>query len=95
MSQFVLHLSGEQDALWKYLYMARKLYQSRSEPMDMPKYRQVTQIMYPNRTREVYDQMELEYMAFCKNKVSRESMEDHLLHLMSTTIEPNYLFVLD
>lgn len=73
--------------------MARKLFQSRPDPLDMSKYRQVIQIMYPNRTREIYDHMELEYTAFCKNKVSRDSMEEHLIHLLSTDIEPNYLFV--
>ncbi|KAL2916813.1 hypothetical protein HK105_203592 [Polyrhizophydium stewartii] len=90
---FVLHLSGEEDVLWKYHYMARKLIFSRQEPMDMARYRQTILIMYPNQPREMYDQMELEYTAFCKNKVSRESIEDHLIHMMSTGIEPNFKFV--
>ncbi|KAI8927690.1 hypothetical protein BC831DRAFT_451272 [Entophlyctis helioformis] len=92
---FVLHLSGHEDVLWKYLYMAKKLFYSKQDPMDMVRYRQIVQIMYPNRPKEAYEQMELEYTAFCKNKVSRESMDDHLVHMMSTGIEPNFKFFLN
>ena len=39
--------------------------------------------------------MELEFTAFSKSKMSRETMEEHVLHMMVTGIEPNYKFVRD
>ncbi|EGF83524.1 hypothetical protein BATDEDRAFT_22304 [Batrachochytrium dendrobatidis JAM81] len=89
---FVTHLSGHEDVIWKYHYMAKKLIYSKSEPMDMVRYRQIIFIIYPNQPREMYDQMELEYIAYCKNKVSKESMDDHLVHMLHTGIEPNFKF---
>ncbi|KAJ1559935.1 hypothetical protein HK096_010616, partial [Nowakowskiella sp. JEL0078] len=46
---FTRHLSGEEDVVWKYLALARKLI-SKSETIDMQKYRSIIQIMYPSRT---------------------------------------------
>ncbi|KAJ1339378.1 NADH dehydrogenase [ubiquinone] iron-sulfur protein 8, mitochondrial [Batrachochytrium salamandrivorans] len=71
---------------------ANQLIYSKSEPMDMVRYRQIIFIIYPNQPKEMYDQMELEYIAYCKNKVSKESMDDHLVHMLHTGIEPNFKF---
>ena len=41
----------------------------------------------------MYEQMELEYVAFSKNRFSIELVQDHLIHMILTKIEPNYKFV--
>ena len=41
----------------------------------------------------MYEQMELELIAFGKNKLSREVIEDHLIHMLLSGIEPNQSFV--
>ncbi|KAJ3178576.1 hypothetical protein HDU87_003399 [Geranomyces variabilis] len=88
---FVRHLSGDEDTMWKYLYLARKLF-SNYEVLDAAAFRKIIQIMYPSRPKEIYDQMELELVAFSKNRFSRETVEEHLLHMLRTNIEPNQKF---
>ncbi|KAJ3151655.1 hypothetical protein HDU86_006074 [Geranomyces michiganensis] len=88
---FVRHLSGDEDTMWKYLYLARKLF-STYEVLDATAFRKIVQIMYPSRPKEIYDQMELELVAFSKNRFSRETVEEHLLHMLRTGIEPNQKF---
>ncbi|KAJ3328261.1 hypothetical protein HDU76_010288 [Blyttiomyces sp. JEL0837] len=88
---FVRHLCGLDDVTWKYIYLARKLF-AKYDIINTTKYRQILGIMYPSRTREMYEQMELELVAFSKNKFSKEIVEEHLLHMLLTMIEPNQKF---
>ncbi|TPX57516.1 hypothetical protein PhCBS80983_g03779 [Powellomyces hirtus] len=88
---FVRHLSGNEDVMWKYLYLARKLF-GQFEVLDAPAFRKIIQVMYPSRPKEIYDQMELELVAFSKNRFCRETVEEHLLHMLRTSIEPNQKF---
>ncbi|KAJ3091758.1 hypothetical protein HK102_013525 [Quaeritorhiza haematococci] len=87
---FAQHLSREMDVVWKYFMLAKKLL-SRYENIDMSSYRRFLGIMYPSRTKETYDQMELELIAYSKNRLSREMVEQHLLHMLISGIEPNYV----
>ncbi|KAJ3045412.1 hypothetical protein HDV00_010282 [Rhizophlyctis rosea] len=91
VSMFIKHLAGEADVAWKYLMLAKKLF-SKYQNVDALRYRQIIQVMYPSRTKEMYEQMELEFVAFSKNRFSREMVEDHLMHMVLTKIEPNYKF---
>ncbi|KAJ3056143.1 hypothetical protein HK097_007975 [Rhizophlyctis rosea] len=91
VSLFIKHLAGEADVAWKYLQLAKKLF-SKYTNVDALKYRQIMQVMYPSRSKELYEQMELEYVAFSKNRFSIEMVEDHLMHMILTKIEPNYKF---
>jgi hypothetical protein len=61
--------------------------------MDIKDYRSFIEILYPCRSSETYDDMELEFKAFCKNKIHRSKVEEHLIHLVATDIEPNVDFV--
>ncbi|KAJ3115975.1 hypothetical protein HK098_006822 [Nowakowskiella sp. JEL0407] len=88
---FTRHVSGEDDAVWKYLMLARKLI-AKYETIDLASYRSIIQVIYPSRAKELYEQMELELIAFCKNKFSRDMMEEHLMHMLAKLIEPNYKF---
>ncbi|KND00165.1 uncharacterized protein SPPG_04506 [Spizellomyces punctatus DAOM BR117] len=88
---FVRHLSEEEDAMWKYITLARKLFAT-YEVLDAAAYRKIIQIIYPSRTKEIYDQMELEFVAFSKNRFSKEMVEEHLMHMLRTNIEPNQKF---
>ncbi|KAI9199638.1 uncharacterized protein BJ171DRAFT_445439 [Polychytrium aggregatum] len=90
---FLHQLSGEDDVTWKYFLLARK-FLARYDNIDLPKYRQVIQTFYPSRTREIYDHMELELISFCKNRVSKEAVEEHLLHMIMHGLEPNYKYFL-
>ena len=90
---FIDHLSGEMDIMWKYMMILKKLLY-RFETFDIYRYRQVLQIQYPNRFRENYDQIELEFISFSKNHITRELVQEHLVHLINTGIEPNYRFFL-
>ncbi|KAJ3412358.1 hypothetical protein HDV05_000832 [Chytridiales sp. JEL 0842] len=88
---FVKHLCGWEDVLWKYILLTKKLI-AKYDNINMAKYRQILAIIYPSRTREMYEQMELELVAFSKNKFSKEMIEDHILHMLATNIEPNQKF---
>ncbi|KAJ3277433.1 hypothetical protein HK104_003301 [Borealophlyctis nickersoniae] len=88
---FVRHLAGDEDVMWKYLYLAKKLF-DKYENIDAGRYKHIIQTMYPSRTKEMYEQMELEFVAFSKNRFSREAVEEHLMHMLRTNIEPNYKF---
>lgn len=66
----------------------------RYETFDIYRYRQVLQIQYPNRLRENYDQLELEFISFSKNNITREMALDHSVHLIRSGIEPSYRFFL-
>ncbi|KAH6565379.1 hypothetical protein BASA62_007309 [Batrachochytrium salamandrivorans] len=72
--------------------MAKLLIYSKPEPMDMARYRHIVRIIYPDQPKDIYDKMELEYTSFCKNKISKESMDSHLTHMIYTGIEPNFNF---
>ncbi|KAJ3109622.1 hypothetical protein HDU97_003096 [Phlyctochytrium planicorne] len=85
---FIRHLCGMEDVAWKYLYLS-KLLLAKYEPVTISKYRQMLTVMYPSRPREMYEQMELELIAFCKNKFTREMVEEHLVHMIISGIEPN------
>ncbi|KAJ3227223.1 hypothetical protein HK099_002916 [Clydaea vesicula] len=91
---FTKILSGEQDATWKYFYLIEKLL-LKYEPMDLKQYHSFLQILYPGRTKEIYDQMELEFTAFSKNHLTKEMIEEHIMHMIVTDIEPNYTFYLN
>ncbi|KAI8817696.1 uncharacterized protein EV422DRAFT_212674 [Fimicolochytrium jonesii] len=88
---FVRHLAGEEDVMWKYIHIARKFFAT-FELMDAPTYRRVVQVLYPSRPKEIYDQMELELVAFSKNKFTFETIWEHLLHMLRAGIEPNQKF---
>lgn len=60
--------------------------------MDIKDYRGFIEIMYPCRTSDVYEDMELEFKAFSKNKIHRAKVEEHLIHLVATDIDPNIDF---
>jgi hypothetical protein len=81
------------DIMWKYMMVLKKLL-FRYETFDIYRYRQVLQIQYPNRLKENYDQLELEFISFSKNNITREMALDHLVHLIRSGIEPNYRFFL-
>lgn len=38
--------------------------------------------------------MELEFVAFSRNRLTKELIEEHILHMLNTSIEPNYAFFL-
>lgn len=78
--------------MWKYFTLARKLL-NRFEVFDITRYRLVIQTMYPSRAKANYDQIELEFISYSKNRVTRELVERHLIHLIQANIEPNYRFV--
>ncbi|KAI9090027.1 hypothetical protein DFS34DRAFT_380799 [Phlyctochytrium arcticum] len=88
---FTRHLSCEEDVMWKYLCLIKKLL-SAGEVSDASGYRKLMAIIYPSRTKEIYDQMELEFVAFSKNRFSREMVEEHVMHMLRTSIEPNQRF---
>ncbi|KAI8811689.1 hypothetical protein BJ742DRAFT_867047, partial [Cladochytrium replicatum] len=88
---FTRHLSSEDEVLWKYLMISKKLF-AEYETMDLISYRHILQVMYPSRSKEVYEQMELELIAFSKNKFSRDMLEEHLMHMLINLIEPNFRF---
>jgi hypothetical protein len=54
----------------------------------------VLQILYPHRLKENYDQIELEFISFSKNRITRELVQDHIAHLIQSENEPNYRFFL-
>ncbi|KAJ3022963.1 hypothetical protein HKX48_004721 [Thoreauomyces humboldtii] len=89
---FVRHLSGDEDVMWKYVYLARRLFAT-YENLDAASFRKAIQVLYPSRPKEIYDQMELELVAFSKNRFCRETVEEHLLHMLRTGIEPNQKLV--
>ena len=89
---FIQHLSGDKDSMWKYFILLRKLL-NRYETFDIYRFRQVLQVMYPLRSKENYDHIELEFISYSKNRVTRELVEDHIVHLIQISIEPNYRFV--
>ncbi|KAI9330036.1 hypothetical protein DFJ73DRAFT_859404 [Zopfochytrium polystomum] len=88
---FIRHLAGLEDVMWKYIYLARRLF-NKYDNYNLQKYRQIVTVMYPSRPREMYDQMELELVAFSKNRFSREVVEEHLIHMLLNEIEPNQKF---
>jgi hypothetical protein len=90
---FISHLGGEMDIMWKYMIILKKLL-FRNETLDINIYRQILRIQYPNRLKENYDQLELEFISFSKNHITREIAQDHLVHLICSGIEPNYRFFL-
>ncbi len=92
MDLFIDHLSGEKDVTWKYLFLIRKLL-NRFDIFDIYRYRQILQTLYPNRTKEMYDQIELEFISYSKNHVNKELVEEHIVHLLQSNLEPNYRFV--
>ena len=81
------------DIMWKYMMVLKKLLY-RYETFDIYRYRQLLRIQYPNRLKENYDQLELEFISFSKNHITREFVQDHLVHLIFSGIEPNYRFFL-
>lgn len=81
------------DIMWKYMMVLKKLL-FKYEIFDIYRYRQVLQIQYPNRLKENYDQLELEFISFSRNQITREMVQDHLVHLIRTGIEPNFRFFL-
>ncbi|KAJ3216572.1 hypothetical protein HDU67_009266 [Dinochytrium kinnereticum] len=89
---FIKHLCGMEDVAWKYLYLAKMLLAKYDQQFTISKYRQLLTVMYPSRPRELYEQMELELIAFCKNKFSREVVEEHLMHMIMSGIEPNHKY---
>ncbi|TPX77188.1 hypothetical protein CcCBS67573_g01537 [Chytriomyces confervae] len=91
---FIRHLCGLEDVTWKYIYDARKLFAKYNDgtPFSPTKYRQILNILYPSRPRELNEQMELEYTAFSKNKYTLEMVEEHLMHMIFKQIEPNVKF---
>jgi hypothetical protein len=89
---FLRTLSGEEDCTWKYLFLYRKLLQKYS-PMDISNYRELVLILYPCRTRETLEQIELEHMAFSKNKFTIEMLEEHMLVMLRSNTEPNFRLV--
>ncbi|KAI8833719.1 hypothetical protein BC829DRAFT_407714 [Chytridium lagenaria] len=89
---FIRHLSGMEDIAWKYLHLAKMLL-AKYEQFTISKYRQMLTVMYPSRPRELYEQMELELIAFCKNKFSKEIVEEHIMHMILGGIEPNHKYV--
>ena len=46
---FIDHLCGQKESMWKYVSLLRRLL-NRFETFDIYRYRQIVQIMYPNRT---------------------------------------------
>ncbi|KAI8915971.1 hypothetical protein EDD86DRAFT_197323 [Gorgonomyces haynaldii] len=91
---FCRHLSGHDEIIWKYIYLARELVHKMvpNDHMDMEQYRKLIEIMYPARTVEIYEHMELEFKAFCKNKIFRAKVLEHLIHMVAKDIEPNIDF---
>ena len=90
---FAQTLGGEHDAIWNYLRLISRLI-SKYEPLDSKQYRNFLTVLYPARTVEMYEQMELEFIAYSKNRFSREFVEDHIMHMLLSEIEPNFTFVL-
>ncbi|KAJ3394004.1 hypothetical protein HDU84_000503 [Entophlyctis sp. JEL0112] len=91
---FIRHLCSLEVVTWKYISDARRLFArfNDGQPFSTAKYRQILSILYPCRPRELYDQMELEFTAFSKNKFTLEMLDEHLLHMIFKQIEPNVKF---
>ncbi|KAJ3142559.1 hypothetical protein HK100_001383 [Physocladia obscura] len=91
---FIRHLCSQEVVTWKYIYDVRKLLAKYNDGQTFTpsKYRQVLLVLYPCRPREVYDQMELEFTAYSKNKYTLEIFDEHILHLIDKNIEPNMRF---
>jgi hypothetical protein len=90
---FAKTIAGEDDCSWKYLMLVELLLQ-KFDTLDMKAYRQFLQVLYPCRTKEIYEQMELEFVAFSRNRLSSSMIEEHLMHMLNTNIEPNVSFFL-
>ncbi|KAJ3146088.1 hypothetical protein HK101_002369, partial [Irineochytrium annulatum] len=86
---FIKHLCSLEDVTWKYLYLCRMLITKYDNLTNLHKFRQLLGVLYPSRSREMYDQMELELIAFCKNRITKEIVEEHLQHMILENIEPN------
>ena len=94
VSIFCRHLSGYDDSIWKYMYVSNKLiyHHFETDRIDMIQYRNFIELLYPSRSTELYEHMELEFKAFCKNKLQRQRVEEHLIHMIAKDIEPNIEF---
>jgi hypothetical protein len=57
VSLFALHISGLQQDTWKYVYLVKRLIhaQVKQDVMDIPTYRKVTRIIYPDREVLIVD----------------------------------------
>lgn len=49
---FCSHLCGEEDIMWKYLYLAKLCINEKfkRDKLDIEQYREYLEVMYPNRT---------------------------------------------
>ncbi|KAJ3339383.1 hypothetical protein HDU93_008291 [Gonapodya sp. JEL0774] len=91
VSLFARHLSGEEDALWKYIRLVDECF-ARYEPLDLERWRQAARVVWPGRDGSTYEQIELEAVAFSKNIVSKERSVGHVVHMIREGLEPNYKF---
>ncbi|KXS21956.1 hypothetical protein M427DRAFT_151196 [Gonapodya prolifera JEL478] len=90
-SIFAHHLSGEEDALWKYIRLVDECL-SRFEPLDLEAWREAARVVWPGREQATYEQIELEMVAYCKSLLSREKCVGHVVHMIREGLEPNYKF---
>ncbi|KAI9004692.1 hypothetical protein BC832DRAFT_57246 [Gaertneriomyces semiglobifer] len=88
---FVRCLIGEEDCLWKYMLLVRKLLTAWGVT-NKDGWRRVVGVLWPSRTKEMYEQIELEYVAFSKNRFTPQLVEEHVLHMIKTGREPNQIF---
>ena len=85
---FVRCLSGDEDIVWKYLFAVKKLVSTKFSRWDVEQYRIYIRILYPYRSKEWYEQMELEHIAFTRNRFTKDHALEHLKHMLERRIEP-------
>ncbi|KAL7747645.1 hypothetical protein RI367_006934 [Sorochytrium milnesiophthora] len=85
---FVRHLAGSEDCAWKYVRIARRLFE-RFEPLDASRHRQIVRVMYPHRNETLYEQLELEQMGFSGSKYTADSLDGVTRIMARKRTEPN------
>jgi hypothetical protein len=88
---FCKHMSGHEDVLFYYIFLVKKCISENipGEELDLNQYRKLIEVIYPSRQVDEYETMELEFHSFCKNKMSREKIDEHFMHMIESEIEPN------
>lgn len=95
---FCKALSGLDDpSVWKYAFLGNKLISDiiTKDKVEPDTYRNLIETMYPCRSIEGYENMEFEFKAFCKNRLQRTKIFEHMVHMVAKDIEPNFEFVIN
>lgn len=89
---FIRQLAGEDEESWKYYRMVSLLYREK-EPLTIEIYRQKLKVLYPDRSSEGYEDIELEFLSYSKHKISREFVLKQLYDNLFKRKEPNIQFM--